>query len=52
VPLIPILEEAGGVITDWTGARTATGVGAIATNRALADEARALLIGISMEEAP
>lgn len=51
VPLLPILEEAGGVITDWTGARTAFGVGAIATNAAIAAEARALLVGHSREEA-
>lgn len=49
VPLMPIVEEAGGVITDWTGARTPFGVGAIATNRALADETRAVLIGIARE---
>lgn len=41
--LKPIIEEAGGVFTDWTGARTAFGGSAIATNAMLADEARALL---------
>jgi histidinol phosphatase-like enzyme (inositol monophosphatase family) len=41
--LKPIIEEAGGVFTDWTGARTAFGGNAIATNAALATEVRALL---------
>jgi histidinol-phosphatase len=42
-PLLPIIEEAGGVFTDWSGARTVFGRSAIATNAALADEVRALL---------
>ena len=41
--LQPIIEEAGGVFTDWTGARTAFGGSVIATNAQLAAEARALL---------
>ena len=41
--LQPIIEEAGGVFTDWSGAPTAFGGSAIATNRELAAEARALL---------
>ena len=41
--LQPIIEEAGGVFTDWTGARTAFGGNAIATNAELAAETRALL---------
>lgn len=41
--LQPIIEEAGGVFTDWSGATTAFGGSAIATNRALADDARAML---------
>ena len=41
--LQPIIEEAGGVFTDWSGARTAFGGNAIATNAALAIETRALL---------
>jgi histidinol-phosphatase len=41
--LLPIVEEAGGVFTDWSGARTAFGGSAIATNAALAIETRALL---------
>jgi histidinol-phosphatase len=46
-PLLPIIEEAGGVFTDWSGARTVFGGSAIATNAALSDEARALLIGVN-----
>ena len=44
-PFLTILEEAGGVLTDWGGARTAFGGAAIATNARLADEVRALLRG-------
>ncbi len=40
---LPIIEEAGGVLTDWTGARTAQGGNAIATNAALAGEVRQIL---------
>jgi fructose-1,6-bisphosphatase/inositol monophosphatase family enzyme len=43
-PLVPIFREAGGVITDWTGA-PAFGGDAIATNRALSHEVRSALIG-------
>lgn len=39
----PIVEEAGGVLTDWSGRRTAFGGSAIATNAALADTVRQLL---------
>lgn len=49
VPLAPILEEAGGVITDWTGGRPEFGQGAIATNAALATEARAVLCGAARQ---
>jgi histidinol-phosphatase len=41
--LMPIVEEAGGVFTDWGGARTPFGGSAVATNGALASQARALL---------
>lgn len=41
--LMPIVEEAGGVFTDWSGVRTPDGGDAIATNGALAAEARRLL---------
>lgn len=41
--LLPIVEEAGGVFTDWAGTRTAFGGSAIATNAALAAETRALI---------
>lgn len=37
---LPIIEEAGGVLTDLRGARTAFGGNAIATNRSLAEAAR------------
>jgi len=43
--LQPIIVEAGGVFTDWSGQPTAFGGSAIATNRALAENARALLAG-------
>ena len=42
-PLQPIIDEAGGVFTSWSGARTAFGGDALATNAALADEVRAIL---------
>lgn len=42
-PFLPIIEEAGGVFTDWRGERTAFGSGVIATNLALAPAARAIL---------
>ena len=41
--LMPAIVEAGGVFTDWSGNPTAFGGAAIATNAALAVEARALL---------
>ena len=43
--LQPIVEEAGGVFTDWDVARTAFGGSAVATNARLAEVARALLRG-------
>ncbi len=46
---LPIIEEAGGVFTDWFGRRTAFGRGVIATNRACAAEARRVL-GVPFEE--
>ena len=42
-PLLPIVEEAGGAFTTWDGRRTAFGGDAIATNGALAAEARRVL---------
>lgn len=42
-PLLPIITEAGGVFTDWSGRVTAFGGSAIATNALLANEARTLL---------
>lgn len=41
--ILPIITEAGGVFTDWSGAVTAFGGSAIATNGVLAREARELL---------
>jgi histidinol-phosphatase len=41
--LQPIIEEAGGVFTDWLGVPTAFGGSAVATNRVLAQQARTLL---------
>jgi histidinol-phosphatase len=42
--LKPIIEEAGGVFTDWRGRRTAFGGDTIATNRALAGAVRTFLV--------
>lgn len=42
--LLPIIQEAGGVFTDWKGARTAFGGSAIATNATLDAEVRRLLV--------
>ncbi len=44
-PLRPIIEEAGGVFTDWTGAATHLGGDSIATNAALARPVRQILMG-------
>jgi len=41
--LLPIITEAGGLLTDWTGTTTAFGRDLIATNAALAHEVRAVL---------
>ena len=41
--LQPIIEEAGGRFTDWSGRATAFGGDSVATNLALADPVRALL---------
>ena len=41
--LLPILEEAGGTLTDWRGRRTAFGGDTIATNAMLATSVRAIL---------
>jgi histidinol phosphatase-like enzyme (inositol monophosphatase family) len=47
--LFPVIREAGGVFTDWTGRATPFGGSAIATNSALSREARALL-GVEVSE--
>jgi histidinol-phosphatase len=44
-PFLPVIEEAGGVFTDWSGARTVFGGSAIATNKALSTEVRRILRG-------
>ena len=41
--LQPIIEEAGGVFTDWSGRSTAFGGSAVATNSALAATVRSML---------
>jgi histidinol-phosphatase len=42
-PMMPIIEEAGGVFTDWDGARTPFAGSAVATNAGLAAATRELL---------
>lgn len=39
----PVIEEAGGVFSDWAGTTSHTAGDAVATNRALADEVRGYL---------
>lgn len=46
-PLRPIIEEAGGMFTDWEGNVTDRGKHGIATNAALAREVRTLLVAAS-----
>jgi fructose-1,6-bisphosphatase/inositol monophosphatase family enzyme len=43
-PFVPILEEAGGVLTDWRGERTPFGGDTIATNAALSATVRDILV--------
>lgn len=50
--LLPIIEEAGGVLTDWRGRRTAFGGDTIATNGALARPVRAVLGAEGGSEGP
>ena len=45
--LQPIIEEAGGLFSDWTGATTAFGGSVVATNGALADVVRRTLAQLS-----
>ena len=40
---MPVVEEAGGVFTDWDGRRGYPATSAVATNAALAAEVRELL---------
>ncbi|HEX9407968.1 MAG TPA: inositol monophosphatase family protein [Thermoanaerobaculia bacterium] len=44
-PFVPIIAEAGGVVTDWRGGTTELSGGTIATNALLASEIRDRLIG-------
>jgi histidinol phosphatase-like enzyme (inositol monophosphatase family) len=44
--LLPVIEEAGGVFTDWEGARTHLGGSGVATSAALAAEVRLMLGGV------
>ena len=45
--VMPIIQEAGGVFTNWDGEATAFGGSAVATNAALAEEVRSLLLPLS-----
>lgn len=47
-PLLPIIEEAGGTFTDWSGRRTIAGGNAIATNRILFTEVMRVLGSTSL----
>ncbi len=47
VAVCPIVEEAGGIFTDWAGHRTATGKSAISTNAGIGAEIRALVAEFS-----
>jgi len=46
-PLLPILDEAGGTFTDWSGARTIHGGNAISTNGKLFDRVMDTITGKS-----
>jgi histidinol phosphatase-like enzyme (inositol monophosphatase family) len=50
--LLVIVEEAGGVFTDWSGQHTAFGGNAIATNAFVAAEARRLLASVDGDGGP
>lgn len=45
--VMPIIQEAGGIFTDWDGEVTAFGGSAVATNAVLADEVRSVLLPLS-----
>lgn len=49
--LMPAITEAGGIFTDWEGSVTGFGTSAIATNAALAAEARRILMRSDTREA-
>ena len=48
--LLPVIAEAGGAFTDWTGRATAFGGDAIATNSLLADAVRDVLVAPSVRD--
>jgi fructose-1,6-bisphosphatase/inositol monophosphatase family enzyme len=50
--LQPIIEEAGGVFTDWLGVPTAFSGSAVATNRLLAEQVRAVLAPTNSSTSP
>ncbi|MGH7459315.1 MAG: histidinol-phosphatase [Longimicrobiaceae bacterium] len=50
--LLPIVEEAGGVFTDWSGEPTHLGGSGVSTNRRLAAELRAVLGSTTSPPAP
>ena len=43
--LQPVIEEAGGTFTDWTGVRTISGGNAIATNGLLFQDVMQIILG-------
>jgi histidinol-phosphatase len=49
--VLPIIQEAGGIFTDWRGRPTAFGGSAIGTNAALADAARDVLTPVRARDA-
>ena len=51
VPLKPIVEEAGGVFSDWQGQPGIGGNNGISTNSALADEVRSIIRAAGAESA-
>jgi histidinol phosphatase-like enzyme (inositol monophosphatase family) len=50
--VMAIVEEAGGIFTDWNGKRTAFGGSAVATNSRVAEEARFVLTGNEPAQSP
>ena len=50
VPIKPIVEEAGGVFTDWQGNPGIDGSSGVSTNRVIAAEIRALISSLGTEK--